>query len=85
MPGDKGRIVILECARRDPNTPPETKIATLEDPVKGGKIGGVALSEVIANTIRAAAKFIEIVAEEIGIFLFSTESLYNGITQACVN
>ena len=38
MPGDKGRIVILECARRDPNTPPETKIATLEDPVKGVRL-----------------------------------------------
>ena len=83
MLGDRGRIDMFECARRDPNTPLETTIATLEDLVKEGKIGGVALSEVNANTIRAAAKITKIVAVEIEISLFSTEPLYNGITQAC--
>ncbi len=83
MLGDKGRIDMFECARRDPNTPLKTTIATLEELVKEGKIGGIALSEVNANTIRAAAKITKIVAVEIEISLFSTEPLYNGITQAC--
>lgn len=83
MLGSKGRIDMFECARRDPNTPLETTIATLEDLMKEGKIGGVALSEVNANTIREVAKITRVLAVEVEISLFSTEPLYNGITQAC--
>lgn len=83
MLGGKARIDMFECARRDPNTPLETTIATLEDLMKEGKIGGVALSEVNANTIREAAKITRVVAVEVEISLFSTEPLYNGVTQAC--
>lgn len=83
MLGGKGKIDMFECARRDPNTPLEATLATLEELVKEGKIGGVALSEVNANTIREAAKVTKIVAVEIEISLFSTEPLSNGITKAC--
>ena len=83
MLGGKGRIDMFECARRDPNTPIEITIATLQELVKEGKIGGVALSEVNANTIREAAKITKILAVEVEISLFSTEPLHNGIAQAC--
>ena len=83
MINGKGSIDMFECARRDPNIPLETTMATLEELKKEGKIGGVALSEVNANTIREAAKSTKVLAVEIEISLFSTEPLYNGITQAC--
>ena len=51
--------------------------------MKEGKIGGVALSEVNANTIRAAAKVTNIVTVGVEISLFSTEPLANGIVTAC--
>ena len=83
MLGGRGKIDMFECARRDPNTSFETTLATLEDLVKEGKIGGIALSEVNANTIRAAAKMTKIVAVEVEISLFCTEALSNGIANAC--
>ena len=83
MLGEKGKIDMFECARRDPNVPLKTTLATLEELVKEGKIGGVALSEVNANTIREAAKITKIVAVEVEISLFCTEPLSNGIAQSC--
>lgn len=74
---------MFECGRRDPNTPLEITLGTLEELVKEGKIGGVALSEVNGDTIRAAAKITRIMAVEVEISLFSTEPLYNGIARAC--
>jgi pyridoxine 4-dehydrogenase len=50
--------------------------------VNDGKIGGVALSEVNADTIRQAARVTKIVAVEIELSLFSTEPLTNGIAKA---
>ena len=83
MLGGKGKIDMFECGRRDPNTPLETTLATLEALVNEGKIGGVALSEVNADTIRAAAKITNIVAVEVEVSLFCTDPLSNGIATAC--
>lgn len=83
MMGGKGRIDIFECARRDPNVPLEKTLGALEELVKEGKIGGVALSEVNANTIIEAAKITKIVAVEIELSLWQTEPLTNGIAKAC--
>ena len=81
--GGKGKIDMFECARRDPNTPLEVTLSTLDDLVKEGKIGGIALSEVSANTIREAVKITKIVAVEVEISLFCTDPLTNGIAEAC--
>lgn len=81
--GGKGKIDMYECARRDPNTPLKTTLEALDKMVKEGKIGGVALSEVNANTIREAASITEIVAVEVELSLWSTDPLTNGITKAC--
>ncbi len=83
MLGGKGKIDMFECGRRDPNTPLGTTLATLEELVNEGKIGGVALSEVNADTIRAAAKITKIVAVEVEVSLFCTDPLSNGIAKAC--
>ena len=81
--GSTGKIDMFECARKDPNTPIEVTMQALGELVKEGKIGGIALSEVNANTIRQAAKVTKIAAVEIEMSLFSTEALTNGVAEAC--
>ena len=83
MLGERGKIDMFECARRDPAVPLEKTLKVLADLVDEGKIGGVALSEVNANTIRESAKITKIVAVEVELSLWSTEPLTNGIAEAC--
>lgn len=75
MLGLRGKIGMFESARRDPKVPLQETLSALAELVEEGKIGGVALSEVNAGTIREAAK--------IELSLFSTESSTNGIAKAC--
>ena len=81
--GDTGRIDIFECARVDPKTPLETTLKTLEEFVTAGKIGGIALSEVSAATIRRAAAITKIVAVEAEVSLWATDIFRNGVAAAC--
>lgn len=67
----------------DPNTPIEVTMKALEEEVKAGKIGGIALSEVSAATIEKAAGVTKIAAVEIEMSLWSIDPLSNGITEAC--
>ena len=83
MLGERGKIDMFECARRDPTVPLEKTLKALAELVDEGKIGGVALSEVNANTIRESAKITKIVAVEVELSLWSTEPLTNGIAEAC--
>jgi pyridoxine 4-dehydrogenase len=83
MMGERGKIDMFECARRDPSVPLEQTLGALEELVKEGMIGGIALSEVNADTIREAAKITKIVAVEVELSLWSTEPLTNGIAEAC--
>lgn len=50
----KKKLDIFECARQDPNYPIEHTVEVLAKYVKEGKIGGIGLSEVDAETIRRA-------------------------------
>lgn len=50
----KKKIDIFECARQDPKFPVEHTVEVLAKLVKEGKIGGIGLSEVDAETIRRA-------------------------------
>ncbi|KAH7330100.1 NADP-dependent oxidoreductase domain-containing protein [Rhexocercosporidium sp. MPI-PUGE-AT-0058] len=79
----KKSIDIFECARVDQNTPIETTMKALEEYVKAGKIGGIALSEVSASSVRRAAKVTKIVAVEVELSLWSTDILSNGVAAAC--
>lgn len=76
-------IDLFEPARVDPNTPIEVTVAAIDEYVKAGKIGGISLSEVSAESIRKAAKVATISAVEVEFSLFSTDILSNGIAQAC--
>lgn len=76
-------IDIFEAARVDPNTPIETTLKALEQYVKAGKIGGIALSEVSAATIQRAVKVTKIVAVEVELSLWSLDIMSNGVAAAC--
>jgi pyridoxine 4-dehydrogenase len=79
----KKSIDIFECARVDQNVPIETTMKALEELVKEGKIGGIALSEVSAATVQRAAKVTKIVAVEVELSLWATDILSNGVAKAC--
>ena len=83
MLGERGRIDMFECARRDPKVPLGETLGALAELVNEGKIGGVALSEASADTVRQAVKITKIVAVEVELSLWSTEPLTNGIADAC--
>ncbi|KAJ2988240.1 hypothetical protein NUW58_g4085 [Xylaria curta] len=81
--GDKGKIDMWEMARRTTQVEYIQSLRVINDYVKQGKIGGVTLSEVNANTIRQAAKVVKVVGVEIELSLFHTNPLYDGICEAC--
>ncbi len=81
--GDKGFIHQFEPARKDPKVDIEVTVKAIDDHVKAGDIGGVALSEVNAASIRRAAKVAKVTAVEVEVSLWSTEPLENGIAEAC--
>ncbi|KAJ5637570.1 hypothetical protein N7490_007449 [Penicillium lividum] len=79
----KKKIDIFECARQDSNFPVEHTVEVLAKCVKEGKIGGIGLSEVDAETIRRAAKVHPIAAVEVEVSLWSTDIFENGIAKTC--
>ena len=81
--GGKKKIDMFECARVDPNTPIETTIKALAEYVREGKLGGISLSEVKAETIRRAAKVHPICAVEVEVSLWSRDVLTNGVAETC--
>jgi pyridoxine 4-dehydrogenase len=78
----KKSIDIFEPARIDKNVPLEVTLKALEEYVKAGKIGGIALSEVDAAMIQKAVKITEIVAIEVELSLWSLDILHNGVAKA---
>ncbi|KAI0152964.1 voltage-gated shaker-like K+ channel, subunit [Xylariaceae sp. FL1272] len=82
----KGRkkIDLFEFARRDPNVPMETTFSVMDkEYVQTGKIGGISLSEVRAETIHEAVKHTKVSAVEVELSLFTTDVLENGVAAAC--
>ncbi|KAI1386845.1 putative aldo/keto reductase [Hypoxylon trugodes] len=82
----KGRkkIDIFEFARIDQNTPLEVTFGVIEkEYIQTGKIGGIMLSEVRAETIHKAVKITKIVGVEVELSLFSRDILDNGVAAAC--
>lgn len=76
-------VDIFECARNDPNTPIENVIKVLAQLVQEGKIGGIGLSEVNADTIRRANMVHPISIVEVEVSLWETSVLSNGVAQVC--
>ena len=81
--GDKKRVDIFECARVDPFVPIEEVIRVLGQLVAEGKIGGIGLSEVKADTIRRAHKIHPISVVEVELSLWTTDVLNNGVAETC--
>ena len=81
--GGKKTLDIFECARVDPKVPIETSISALATFVKDGKIKGIGLSEVRAETIKRAHKVHPIAAVEVELSLWATEGLTNGVVDTC--
>ncbi|KAF2264572.1 Aldo/keto reductase [Lojkania enalia] len=79
----KKYLDLFECARVDPNVSIEDTVSYIAEYVKAGKLGGISLSEVGANTIRRAAKVHKILAVEVEFSLWCTDILENGVAQAC--
>ncbi|PKS10544.1 hypothetical protein jhhlp_002298 [Lomentospora prolificans] len=78
------KVDMFECARRDRKVPLETTLGVLENEyVKTGKIGGISLSEVSAETIHEAVKITRINAVEVELSLWATDVLENGVAEAC--
>lgn len=80
---DGKKLDVFECARVDRTVPIEETIAAIAEFVKAGKIGGIGLSEVSANSIRRAHAVHPIACVEVEFSLFSTEILTNGVSEAC--
>ncbi|KAI8955312.1 voltage-gated shaker-like K+ channel, subunit [Xylaria longipes] len=82
----KGRksLDLFEFGRRDPNVPMEETFKLIQkEYIDTGKLGGISLSEVRAETIHEAAKHTKIHAVEVELSLFSTDILENGVAAAC--
>ncbi|KAI1810028.1 aldo/keto reductase [Poronia punctata] len=78
------KIDIFEYARRDPKVDMKTSFETIQkEYIDTGKVGGIGLSEVRAETIHEAVKIAKIVAVEVELSLFNTDVLYNGVAEAC--
>lgn len=81
--GGKKKLDIFECGRVDASTPIETTMKALAEYVKEGKLGGISLSEVKAETIRRAVKVHPICAVEMEVSLWSFDVLTNGVAETC--
>ncbi|KAI1654085.1 putative aldo/keto reductase [Daldinia decipiens] len=82
----KGRkkMELFEFARRDQKVPMEVTLDVMnKEFVQTGKIGGISLSEVRAETIHEAVKHTKVHAVEVELSLFSTDVLENGVAAAC--
>ncbi|KAE8367651.1 NADP-dependent oxidoreductase domain-containing protein [Aspergillus caelatus] len=79
----KKKIDIFGLGRVDPNVPIEESVRALAELREEGKIGGIQLSEVRADTIRRAARVTKIDMVEAEVSLWSREVFENGIAEAC--
>lgn len=76
-------IDIFECARIDPKVPVEESIGYIKEFIELGKVGGISLSEVGAESIKRAAAVYPISFVEVEFSLWTTDILTNGVYEAC--
>ncbi|PWY70962.1 Aldo/keto reductase [Aspergillus heteromorphus CBS 117.55] len=79
----KKNIDIFGCARVDPNVPIEESVKALAELKDEGKIGGIQLTEVNADSIRRAASVAKVDMVEAEVSLWATEVFSNGVAEAC--
>ncbi|KAH7170600.1 NADP-dependent oxidoreductase domain-containing protein [Dactylonectria macrodidyma] len=82
--GPNATIHQFEAARKDPKADyVEETLATIDEYVRAGKIGGISCSEINANTLREAAAKFAVTAVEVELSLFYNEPMSNGLLEAC--
>ncbi|KAK1150207.1 hypothetical protein N8T08_000109 [Aspergillus melleus] len=81
--GGTKKIDLFQCARQDRGTSVEQTVGVLKALVEEGKIGGIGLSEVDAETVRRAHKVHPIAAVEVELSLWDTTILENGVAKVC--
>lgn len=74
---------LFECARVDPKVSIEDTVGFIAEYVKAGKLGGISLSEVSANSICKAHSVHPISAVEVEFSLWATEILENDVASTC--
>ncbi|TGJ84135.1 hypothetical protein E0Z10_g4667 [Xylaria hypoxylon] len=78
------KLDMFEFARRDQKADMKLTFDTIQkEYIDTGKVGGISLSEVRAETIHEAVKVAKIVACEVELSLFATDVLHNGVAEAC--
>ena len=78
-------IDIFGPGRVDPDTRIEDTVATLKELVAEGKIRGIQLSEVSAQTIKRANAVARVDMVETEISLWATHDFENGVVQTCAD
>ena len=74
---------IFEPARQDPKVPLQETMSTMGQYIKEGKIGGIGLSEVNEDQIKAAHAIHPVAAVEVELSLQTTDILTNGVAKTC--
>ncbi|ODQ79135.1 hypothetical protein BABINDRAFT_167671 [Babjeviella inositovora NRRL Y-12698] len=78
-----GYLELFESARVNPSIPMETFVEVVREYIAAGKIGGLSLSEVSANTIRKVHALYPVSCVEVEFSLWSREILTNGVVETC--
>ncbi|MDI1487506.1 MAG: hypothetical protein OHK93_006776 [Ramalina farinacea] len=79
----KKSLDIFEMARQDPDTPLKESVDTMAEYVKAGMIGGIGLSEVSPEQIRANHFLHPVAAVEVELSLQTPDILDNGVAATC--
>lgn len=74
---------LFEFGRVDMSVPLEETVGYMAEYVKAGKLGGISLSEVSAQSIRKAHAVHPISAVEVEFSMYATEILENGVASTC--
>lgn len=77
------KIDIWAMARQDPEAPLEETLGAAAEYVRSGQIGGIGISEVTAEQIKANAKVHPIAAVEVELSLHTPDILNNGVAATC--
>uniref|UniRef100_A0A093UVV9 Protein qutG n=1 Tax=Talaromyces marneffei PM1 TaxID=1077442 RepID=A0A093UVV9_TALMA len=83
LKGTMTKIDIFGLSRVDPDVPVEESVKALAELREGGRIGGIQLTEVRAETMGRASSVTKIDIVEAEISLWSTEVFSNGVAEAC--
>jgi pyridoxine 4-dehydrogenase len=83
LPPSVKKIDLFEPARIDQTVPLEETFGALKECVEKGWIGGVAVSEAGAETIRKISKIVKIEQLETELGMLTRDALENGIATTC--